>query len=350
MGLHDAAPPMRLARPVESGDGRVLLAQGAQLTAAYLERLRGFGVRRLWIRDDRLRDLQPTETYSPKVRGRLAGRFHETAEAIHSDPAALKGILAGGVFDALIAEAVDTVRDVIPTPEDAALEDTLTGHSVRVCLIALAMGRLLRYTPEQLRNLAVGALIHDIGQIPRGKSASESPWELDESEQEHAHLGFEAVIRARHLSATISVVCLQHHERLDGSGWPRRISGSSIHAFARLTSVADRYDTLVHGPQALLEHLARVQIAQDAGIGLDADLVKLFLARIAPYPVGTPLRLSTGEQAVVVAAKYGVLDRPLVRAFGPNAEARDVDLAQEPDTLIEEVSWFAAIHDDKPTA
>lgn len=345
LGLNDAAPSMRLARPVLSRDGRVLLGQGTELTAAYVERLRGFDVRRLWIRDDRLRDIESTEVFSVKVRNQLSDRFQAVCLALKKDPAALKGILAGGIFDFLVSEALETRREIIPAPEDGAQEDALVGHAVRSCLLATSLGALLRYTPEQLRNLAVGALIHDIGQVTRKDSVPAAPWTVDIDSPEHAHLGFEAVLKARHLSATISVVCLQHHERMDGNGWPRRLAGPAIHPFARLTAVVDKYDTLVSGPAAILPHLAKQELAQEGGSGLDVDLANLFLARIAPYPVGTPLRLSNGVQCVVVKVQTGNLDRPVVRIFPDDSAALDLDLGTEPDLAIAEVRWFAPISD-----
>jgi HD-GYP domain-containing protein (c-di-GMP phosphodiesterase class II) len=345
LGLNDAAPSMRLARPVLSRDGRVLLGQGAELTAAYVERLRGFDVRRLWVRDDRLRDIEASETYSHKTRNQIADRFQTLSLALLKDPTALKGIMAGGVFDLLVSEAMEARHQTVPAPDESAQEDALVGHSVRVCLLATSLGVMLRYTPEQVRNLAVGALIHDIGHVLRKNAVPAPPQQVDADSPEHAHLGFEAVLRARHLSATISVVCLQHHERLDGNGWPRRLAGSSIHPFARLTAVADRYDTLVWGRDAVLPHLAKQQIAEDGGTGLDADLVKMFVERIVPYPAGTPLRLSNGHQAVVTGTQGPNPDRPLVRILPDDSAAFDLDLSAETDLEIESVRWTAPIQD-----
>lgn len=345
LGLNDAAPSMRLARPVLSRDGRVLLGQGAELTAAYVDRLRGFDVRRLWVRDDRLRDIETTEVFSAKTRNQIADRFQSLCGILIKDPTALKGIMAGGIFELLVSEALETRRDIIPAPEESAQEDSLVGHSVRVCLLATSLGVLLRYTPEQVRNLAVGALIHDVGQVIRKDALPAPPWEIDVACPEHAHLGFEAVLRARHLSATISVACLQHHERLDGTGWPRRISGSAIHPFARLTAVVDRYDGLVSGQQSLLPHIAIRRIVDEGGTGLDMELANLLLTRIAPYPAGTPLRLSNGNQAVVLKTQKGQLDRPLVRVLPEDSAPFDLDLAEEADLEIVAMRWSGPVAD-----
>ena len=347
MGLDDTAPSMRLARAVSNREGRVLLGQGAELTEAYVARLKGFGIRRLWVRDDRLRDIEPLEVFSPKLRARLAGRFQEVTAALAKDPGALKGMLTGGLFEALASEAMEARRTLIPPPEEGAQEDPLTGHSVRVCLLTVSMGTLLMYSPEQLRNLAIGALIHDVGHLLTKGTTASIPWEMDAVCQEHAHLGFESVLHARHLSATISVVCLQHHERMDGQGWPRKLSGSAIHPFARLTAVADRFDTLVFGPEALMPHVVKQRLAEDAGVGLDAEIVKLLLSRTASYPAGTPLRLSSGEQAVVLGAPTGSLDRPLVRVLSTVSDPYDLDLASEPGIEIEAVKWSAPVVDER---
>jgi HD-GYP domain-containing protein (c-di-GMP phosphodiesterase class II) len=339
ISLDDVAPAMKLALPVYASGGRILLGKGAELTSTYVQRLKGFDVHNVWIHDDRFSDINRLEFYTEETRGKLSTRLMEMCTDLRTNRSALRKILAGVVFDRVILEAQEHKREPIPTFSGSAGENPFVAHSVNVCLMATALGVLLQYSREQILNLAVGSLIHDIGMaVPKNRD-DEFHGEWDETSREHARKGFEAVMDARQLSATIGVVCLQHHERLDGSGFPQGLSYDSIHPFSRIVAIADYYDTMVRGRNRLMPHKVFENLKEGAGTLFDPQMVDLFCSWIVPYVPGTPFHLSTGEQAVVIHVEEKKLDRPIVRALSEDGSIREIDLSQEPEILIEEVSW-----------
>lgn len=346
MSLDDAQPMMRLARPALAGDGRFLLGQGAVLTDSYLERLRSFDIRRVWIHDDRLSDVMEMEFYSARTRGQVSLRLTEIIAELAGDRTAVKKVLGGGALDSLVTEALDNRRELIPAPEASPMESPLVAHSVRVCLTATAIGSVIQFGRDAAVNLAAGALLHDLGQaLSKAADGGGSPDALDLIAPDHTSLGFEAVVRARRLSATVAIVCLQHHERQDGSGYPKSLKGDRIHPFAALCAVADRYDNLVSGKAPMLPHQAMQRLLDEAGTLLDAGMVGKFRARVAPYPVGTPLLLNTGQQTVVARVSPPALDRPVVRLMEDGVPPQDIDLVEHPSLTIEAIGWHGSISD-----
>lgn len=344
MYLSEAIQPMRLAGPVHARDGRVLLGAGTALTETYIERLKSFGVFRVWIRDERLRDITPLDLYSEETRARISTRLSELFVELQSDKAALRKTFAGAIFDRLISEALDDRHEPIPAPENAPMEDPLVAHSVKVCLLATALGVHLSYGRSQLVNLSAGALLHDVGRaLPHGSRGVVGET-LEEDPLHHTHEGFEAILRARNLSATMGVVCLQHHERPDGFGSPKKLKGDAIHPFSRLVAIVDSYDKCVSGPEAILPHQAIETLREGAGTRFDAEMIEQFRARVAIYPPGTPLCLSNGEQAVVTAVTIGSTDRPHARVLSDSG-TRELDLSKEKTIAIEAIGWRVPVVD-----
>lgn len=136
----------------------------------------------------------------------------------------------------------------------------------------------------------------------------------------------------------------QHHERLDGSGYPRSLKKDEIHKYARLLAVADVFEALtnhrVHR-RAMLPHLAIEILYSQSGTHFDQDYVESFRNTVAIYPIGVSVKLNTGETAIVAGYKANMLTRPIVRiikdpANNPLPHYHEVDLSKNLSLMIEE--------------
>jgi HD-GYP domain-containing protein (c-di-GMP phosphodiesterase class II) len=188
--------------------------------------------------------------------------------------------------------------------------------------------------------VGVGALLHDVSipLLPREITHKRGP--LDESEEEsvrkHPALGLQILRRIKHSGPYARAIVYQHHERHDGSGYPRGLRGDEIDPLARIVSVADAYSAMVE-PRPYREGQPRQEVFEylmsAAGYEFGRETVQGCLQYLAPYPVGTMVRLNTGEKGVVVRVSKGLGTRPVVRVFtdkdGRNlAQTYDLDLAQ----------------------
>jgi response regulator RpfG family c-di-GMP phosphodiesterase len=157
------------------------------------------------------------------------------------------------------------------------------GHSRRVALCSIHMLTRMRGAPEQLKNLAMGAWLHDIGKLAIPDAILLKPGALTEEErriiQGHVQIGYDLVKRIPFLADAAEII-LTHHERWDGSGYPRGLQRTAIPISARIFAVADTFDAMTsdrpyHAAIPFLN--ARNEIERLAGIQFDSQVVSIFL-------------------------------------------------------------------------
>ncbi|GAB4281007.1 MAG: HD domain-containing protein [Deferrisomatales bacterium] len=179
-------------------------------------------------------------------------------------------------------------------------------HSVNVCLLALGLGRRLRIAEGELEALGIGALLHDIGKTRTPPELVRKAGRLSAREWEvmcrHPELGRELVGAMGGIPPPAPRVVHEHHMRLDGGGYPARPPGHKLCALTPLVTAADVYDAMTthrpySKPVALPEAVRTV--AGLRGTQLDSRTVEAFLSVVGRIPVGSTVRLRSGEVAVV---------------------------------------------------
>jgi response regulator RpfG family c-di-GMP phosphodiesterase len=164
------------------------------------------------------------------------------------------------------------------------LRDSQTwGHSRRVFLYSIEMLKALNGTPRQLKSLAIGAWLHDVGKLAIPDAILFKPGPLTGEERKimetHVQIGYEMVKRISFLADAAEII-LAHHERWNGSGYPRGLEGTEIPLGARIFAVADTVDAMTSDRpyhSALPFQAARDQIARNAGILFDSQVADVFL-------------------------------------------------------------------------
>lgn len=195
-------------------------------------------------------------------------------------------------------------------------------HCVNVSTFSLIVGKALHYTRNELKNLGVGALFHDIGKTRLDKKILNKPGKLDAEEMKliHQHPVFsvELLREIPGMNMESMRVALEHHERISGKGYPRGLKGSEISVFGQIAAIADVYDAMTTDrvyQKKLLPYAAVSYIYRMSKENFDPDLVERFIARIGVYPVGTVVVLSSGEVGVVTEIHRDHLLSPVVRIF-----------------------------------
>ena len=159
-------------------------------------------------------------------------------------------------------------------------------HSVGVCVLSLILGIELGYSFGDLKALAAGAILHDVGKAYVSDTIWNLPRKLTDEEFEevrkHPALGFEALRRHHGLDIRAAQVVYQHHERMDGKGYPRGLVGEQIHRFARIVAVADVYDAVTstrpYRDALPIEEAIRI-ITAERGKAFDPIVVEAFQRR-----------------------------------------------------------------------
>lgn len=192
-------------------------------------------------------------------------------------------------------------------------------HALAVCALMVSLGRAMKLTPDEIRLAGMAGLLLDIGvvQLPIEQTGTGDFRDIaPEVLRDHVFLGSELLV-AGGVPDPIVQACLQHHERLDGSGYPYAMAGEAISVIGRMAAICDTYDLLVDatGGYPALDPAAAIERLADPAAGLDPDLVARFTEAVGIHPIGAVVELESGRLAMVVAQDESDPTRPRVRAF-----------------------------------
>jgi HD-GYP domain-containing protein (c-di-GMP phosphodiesterase class II) len=255
-------------------------------------------------------DARPMEQELPRARGTFA-RGEDVLRAVVAD------VRVGRIPQvAEVASAVDDmVASMIDNP-DALMwvgrmrdEDVTTyNHGVKVALYLIALGRQLGFPKKELSHLGLIGMLADVGKIRLPRALLDKPGMLAPSEyglvKEHVRLGLDALREAGELPPEVELGIAQHHERLDGSGYPKGLKGNDISIYGRMAAIADSFAALITprayaNPSAPQDAL--MNLYEWAGSSFHEPLVEQFVQAVGVFPVGSLVELSSGEVAIVVA-------------------------------------------------
>ncbi len=253
-------------------------------------------------------------------------------------------VLLRGVFEQLINHNEDAViedlcRNLLKEVEDLfasktslelfdmlhtlrAVDDSVYAHCLNVALIARAIGKWLQIDRSDLDELTIAGLVHDIGKAMIPEEVLNKQGKLTDEEfdliKSHAKLGYSILVKTG-ITKRIQLAALQHHERFDGSGYPRGLEGDEIDYFASIIAIADVYDAMTaarsyRAPKCAFQVIAAFE--EDGLQKYNPKVILTFLNRVAGCYNNSRVMLSDGTTGRVVFLNKEKLSRPIIETDG----------------------------------
>lgn len=326
-------------------DGKLLLQHGTVITPRMLVALKFHGVQQLSVSEPGSYFISPSQSISKF----LTDFFEEQIRLIAPDQ------LEGNINDRM-AQVSQDVRDIMAMVvacqeiADSCVELKLVNNaklfypSLHTCTRAVLVAGAMGMSEEEIYNVAGASLLQNLGlcemsyllDIPQRDAQQEALW------QEHCQYGY-YFAKERGIKNEICELIQNHHERFDGSGFPRGLHGDEIPMGAKIINLCADYDNMIFAQK--MQPYQAVEIFYACGDGLyDSRVIDAFIMNLPLYPLGSIVRLSNKEVGVVVNIRKNMGPRPVVRVCynrcnKPYTDTKVVDLGLEPTMFIEQILY-----------
>lgn len=352
--VHMLQQGMKIGKKIYSEEGLILLAEGVELTSSIIRRLGELDIGYVYIQDALTEDIEIPEVLHEETRRKALQTIRTNFQNLSRTSVISKGghhlgKSFSGMMDSILDDLGSQDVSMIMLTDMNMTDHYLYKHSLNVCVYTLILGIAYGYSRDQLYILGMGALLHDIGKTQTSQRLLLKPSKLSDEEfqqmKAHTEIGFKILKDEPNIPLLSAHCALQHHERLNGTGYPQGLKGSEIHEYAQWLGLTDSYDAMtshrVYRP-AMLPHQVMEVMYAGSGTLYDQQKLALFRDKVAIYPPGMSVKLSTGETGVVSKIDINMPQRPVVRIMTNSSgelhtAPYDLDLTQVLSVVITHV-------------
>lgn len=336
MRTRQLKPGMKMDQSVVDRLGRNLITRGAVLDEYIIDSLLKLGIMNVYIQEGEvdpedekviisavaqanIEKLYTEDRSKVSLSNSVRERISHGIQSIYNDTdtANLANTTASITNDLL--NAIDQNNAIAIDISELKTSDEYTfKHSVDVATISMILGKQMGLSKQEIFEIGVTGLLHDVGKTKVPLEILNKPGRLNDEEfdimRQHSVFGYRMVKDKPDFNPQIALGVLQHHEKINGSGYPMGVNEQQISPYAKILSVADIYDALITErpyKQAFSQRDA-VEMIMSMTHELDMRAMKSFLESMILYPVGSIVELSNGEKAKVVKNSPHYILRPTV--------------------------------------
>ena len=347
VAIEDLQPGMTLARTIVNDEMVVVLSENTLLTKAHITRLGFLNIPVVYIKDEY--ELSTNYQNVAAMFSPSNAFVTEYKEVVHAareifDTAAKNGKVPMEPANKMVNESL------VPMAKQSGAIDYLYelnhlasdvyNHSLRVAILAGVLSKWMRFSPGKTKELILAGFLHDIGKtkFPErliGKNTDSLKGADLETYMQHTIDGHHILSSNPELSDNIKLTALQHHECMDGSGFPFNSTASDVNEYARIIAIADLYDNITTEREGSVKETpfsAIAHITEEMFSKLDPTICVPFLVHIKEAFLGSTVTLSNGLQGIIVRYPNDFAANPLIRV----SQDTIIDLNEHHDIKIVE--------------
>ncbi|MBW9170372.1 HD-GYP domain-containing protein [Clostridium estertheticum] len=337
-----------LGKNIVTNDGSILLRSGVKLNKKYIVKLKKLGVFYVYVEDSRLDDVSIEDERLSSLKELTMKNMSTIMKNVtEGDTKGTKNSLS--VVEDLVNYIIE-MGDVNKSLYDIQTFDNYTYlHSIDTGIMAIFLGITMNLTQDELKELSIGAILHDIGKTKIDKNIITKPGKLTKEEFEeikkHPIYGKEILEQNFSMTNRVLKAVEHHHERVDGNGYPYGLTKNQISKYAKIIGICDVYDSVSNDRcyrKKFNPSDAYELILAGAGNAFDEEVVKDFKKTFSVFPLGVCLKLSNGVEGYVIKQNKNFPDRPILRVLY-ESETRlpikfyEIDLLEHHNVIVESI-------------
>ncbi|WP_294154480.1 HD domain-containing phosphohydrolase [uncultured Clostridium sp.] len=345
------------ATDVYGSDFRILVTKGTKIDKEILDKLKEHNIISLYILDEyspkyiedvvnpalRMKAVKELKSMAYELMAIELNKRYEVVRLENVDK--LENTL-NEIIDELLSHKVQVIEQI----DIRNKENSRYSHSVNVAIVSIIIGIKFNFNRKKLLQLGLAALLHDIGKIFIPKDILDKERDITKEEEEivkkHCRLGYDYLSKYVNISTVVKVPILNHHENIDGSGYPQQLKGKYLDEFTKIIALVNFYDNLISSEYMHEDNLPNnviELIMSKVESSFDFEIIKVLFNNTMPFLQGTIVRLSNNDVAVVMGTIQGIPLRPIVKIIKSNNITtinKCINLAEKLDVAIVEILYY----------
>lgn len=320
--VNDNLINQKIASPIYNYNGSIIMNTGSVLTQRLISKIKEMGINTLYVQDENS-ELAMQEIISPITKIEMIRILKEEFDSIQRTKK---------VNDRIILYLVQKLMEEISESENSIMINNIANmgekmdlvvHSINVAILSILVARGRKYNERKLQNLCIGALLHDVGKL------------FTEIKEKHPMEGY-LIVRENDIFSPISTVAiLQHHENVDGTGFPEKVKDDKISESAKIISICNEYERKVSLDENSFSYQIVEEIVAKTLTQFDSNILSTFVNSIYCYPNGLDVTLNNSSTGTVISQNKNFPTRPIIKIENSK---QNIDLLKELSLFVEKVN------------